>query len=165
MQLPPIPQLPKPRNRDQAFRAGVRGAPFVIIDELLAVPIAVSRVPAPNSNIVAVESLRAWPPARDLSDLGEAYRIGRIVRGIALALDRWGLPSTAIMQTGQALLDHGALHLRLRQPYGEDVLLDDFGKLLNSMPDHVRNNEPVPKIVGEIDTFAKKQREWDELDY
>ena len=165
MNLPPLPKLPKPRNHDQAVCAGVHGAPNVIIDDLPFVPVVVTRVPMPNSNIVAAERIGSWPPARDVADLVEIYRIGRALRGIALLLDRWGHPSTAIVQTGQALLDRGAFHLRMDQPYGLAVLLNDYAKVLQAIPVHGRGNQSVTDIIDEIAAFAAKHREWDTYDY
>jgi hypothetical protein len=163
VKLPPIPKLPRPRDRDQAFRAGVRGAPFVIIDDLPAIPLVVSRPPGPN--IATVERISKWPPGQKVSDLIEQYKIGRALRGIAVKLDRWKEPGSIFMQTGRILLDHGAMHLRLNQPYNLSVFLEDYGKLLSALPDHVRRNESVDDILVEIREFANKHREWDEYDF
>ncbi|MDE2480839.1 MAG: hypothetical protein KGN02_01445 [bacterium] len=163
MKLPPLPKLPKPREPDQAFRAGVRGAPCVIIDDLPVIPLVVSRTPGPC--IGAVERLRKWPPAQNVSDFTEQYKIGRGLRGIALKLEGWGEGASAFMETGQILLDHGAMHLRMNQPYGLEVLLEDYGKLLASLPDEARHDESVDDILSEIRAFANKRREWDEHDF
>lgn len=163
MKLPPLPKLPKPRDGDQAFRAGVRGAPCVIIDELPVIPIVVSFTP--GACIAAAERLNKWPPAQNVSDFAEQYKIGRTLRGIALKLERWGEAASAFMQTGQTLLDHGAMHLRMKHPYGLDVLLEDYAKVLRSLPDHVRRDESVDDILTEIRDFAIKRREWDEHDF
>ena len=163
MNLPPLPKLPKPHEPDQAFRAGVRGTPCVIIDDLPVIPLVVSRNPGPC--IGAVERLRKWPPAQNVRDFSEQYKIGRALRGIALKLEGWSESETAFMQTGQILLDHGAMHLRMNQPYGLEVLLEDYGKVLNSLPDRVRRGESVDAILAEVRNFANKHREWDEHDF
>lgn len=163
METPPLPRVPEPTNRDEALRAGVRGAPFAKIDDLPIVPIVVSHSPGPN--IAAVERINSWPPAQKLSDLQELYKIGRCLRGIALKLDRWREAEGVFMQTAQILLDHGAMHLRLNQPYGLSILLDDYGKVLRSLPKYVRRNESVDTIIEELAQFANKPREWDEYDF
>ncbi len=162
LKLPPLPKLPKPREPDQAFRAGVRGTPCVIIDELPVIPLVVSRTPGPC--IGAVERLSKWPPAQNVGDLTEHYKIGRGLRGIALKLDGWAESASAFVQTGQILLDHGAMHLRMNQPYGLEVLLTDYGKVLTSLPGHVRHNESVDEILSDLRTYANKHRKWDEHD-
>jgi len=163
VKLSPLPKLPNPREPDQAFRAGARGTPCVIIDDLPVIPVVVRRDPGPC--IGAVERLSKWPPAQNVPDFTEQYKIGRALRGIALKLDRWGEGAPAFMQTGQILLDHGAMHLRLNQEYGLDVLLEDYGKVLASLPDHVRHGESVDAILTEVRDFANKHREWDEYDF
>ena len=163
MKLPPLPKLPNPREPDQAFRAGVRGTPCVVIDDMPVIPLVVSRTPGPC--IGAVERLSKWPPAQHVLDFTEHYRIGRALRGVAVKMDVWGENAAAFVQTGQILLDHGAMHLRLRQPYGLEVLLEDYGKVLTSLPDYVRRGESVNGILFEIRAFANKHREWDEFDF
>lgn len=163
MKLPPLPILPKPREPDQAFRAGVRGTPCVIIDDLPMIPVVVSRDPGPC--IGAVERLSKWPPAQNVLDFTEQYKIGRALRGIALKLESWGEDASAFMKTGQILLDHGAVHLRMKEQYGFEVLVEDYGKVLASLPDHVRRDESVDDILSEVRDFANKHREWDEYDF
>ncbi len=158
MKLPPLPKLPKPREPDQAFRAGVRGTPCVIIDDLPVIPLVASRTPGPC--IGAVERLSKWPPAQNVRDFTEQYKIGRALRGIALKLEGWGEGASAFMQTGQILLDHGAMHLRMHLAYGLEVLLEDYGKVLGSLPDKVRHHESVDDILSEVRDFANKHREW-----
>lgn len=162
MKTPPLPKLPEPRHPDEAVRAGVRGAPFAIIDYLPVVPIVVSQAPGPS--IAAVERLNSWPPAR-ASSPREAYKVGRALRGIALKLDRWQEAASVFMQTAQILLEHGAMHLRLNQPYGLSVLLDDYARVLRSLPNYVRRNESVDDILKQTADFANMQREWDEYDF
>jgi hypothetical protein len=163
VKIPPLPNCPKPTNRDEAFRAGVRGAPFTKIDDLPIVPIVVSCPPGPN--IAAVERINSWPPAQKLSVLQEVYKIGRCLRGIALKLDRWREAEAVFMKTAQILLDHGAMHLRLNHAYGLSVLLDDYAKVLQSLPNYARRNESVESIIAELSQFANKSREWDEHDF
>jgi hypothetical protein len=163
VKIPPLPNCPKPTHRDEAFRAGVRGAPFAKIDDLPIVPIVVTHAPGPD--IAAVERLNSWPPAQKLTDLQEVYKIGRCLRAIALKLDRWREAESVFMKTAQILLDHGALHLRLNRAYGLSVLLDDYEKVLQSLPNYVRRNESVEGIIAELSQFANKSREWDEHDF
>lgn len=161
--LPPIPKLPPPRSQGEAFRAGLRGAPFVMIDNLAVIPLIVTRAPGPN--LLEVERLRNWPPAGAIPDIREVYALGRAIRGVALVLDRWNEGSTAILHTSQILLDHGALHLRLRQPYRLNVLLEDYERVLRSFPDRVRRNQSVESLLNEVSAYAKKQHAWDEYDF
>lgn len=163
MKIPPLPKLPEPASRDEALRAGVRGAPFAGIDHLPIVPIVVSS--PPGLNIAAVQRINSWPPGQKISDLQELYKIGRCLRGIALKLDRWREAEVVFMQTAQILLDHGAMHLRLNHPYGLSVLLDDYAKVLRSLPNYVRRNESVDDILKETADFANMHREWDEYDF
>ncbi len=163
MTLPPFPELPTPRDSDQAFRAGVRGAPCVVIDNLPVVPVLVSYLPGPC--VSAVERLSKWPPAQNTPSIDEHYKIGRALRGIALKLDAWREDAQTFVQTGQMLLDHGALHLRLSQPYDLNVLLEDYGKILAPIPDRARRGQAVSEILDEIHAYSKKRRQWDQPDF
>ena len=168
--------LQEPKTQDEAFRAGLRGAPYCDVD-LYEVVMAVSEagtLDAPKRPTIFVivdligenqtKWLRTtyWAYAKDLIH-GECYRIGRVLRYILWYFDLVGVEekrgtvlSSALMQAGlQQIEQHSAK--RVADAYDSTKFVTHFRRMLDNKVIPLPPGRSAIAIEKEMLTYAKRK--------
>ena len=167
--------LQEPKTQHEAFRAGLRGAPFCDIDHyevVMAVPDS-GTVAAPTRPTIFVKVdfiganqskwLRTtyWAYAEDLP-LVECYRIGRVYRYILWYFDLVDVNEERGDVLGAALMQAGLDHIEkkrakiLAERYDSSKLTTHFRRMLdNKVIPHISGKSAL-EIEKDMISYAKR---------
>ncbi|HUA09922.1 MAG TPA: hypothetical protein VMA98_11705 [Candidatus Acidoferrales bacterium] len=170
------PSMNLPRSQDEAFRAGLWGAPFCDVDEYEVAMITQGTtpyIPSRPTLFVVVDFigphqekyLRMYNWAYDEKlEWEECYRMGRVLRFLFWAFDCAGLTDSRAFVIGKGLLEGGRMQVekyrlgKVGDRYDSRKLVTHIRRLIEQTSDFKSVNRKPSEIEKDLIEYAHREQ-------